>query len=228
MKTTLHHKETVNKITAQGLVPVFFHADQEICLSVLSSCYRAGLRVFEFTNRGENALEIFTTLKQAISERYGDLLLGAGTIFSSENANRFIAAGADFIVSPALVPNMREILFQVPWIPGCATVSEVHQANALGAPLIKAYPGDLLGPGFIKAVKTVLPTVALMPTGGVEPNKENLLAWFKAGVQCVGMGSKLFDEQVLRTQNWNALELKIESTISLIKEIRNGLDKINA
>lgn len=214
-------KEKINQVTAQGLVPVFYHADESICLNILDSCYRAGLRVFEFTNRGANALTTFGTLKKAIEQHYSGMLLGAGTIFSAEDAHRFIRAGADFIVSPALVHAMNEVQSNVPWVPGCATVSEVHQARLLGANLIKVYPGDLLGPGFIKSVKAVMPAVALMPTGGVEPTKENLSAWFKAGVACVGMGSKLLSEQDIQTKNWKAIEQKIATVLSLIEEIRN-------
>jgi 2-dehydro-3-deoxyphosphogluconate aldolase/(4S)-4-hydroxy-2-oxoglutarate aldolase len=106
------------------------------------------------------------------------------------------------------------------WVPGCATVTEVHQAKSMGALLVKAFPGNLLGAGFIKAVLSVMPDIRMMPTGGVEPTLENLSEWFKAGVHCVGMGSQLFDKKAIEDGQFEVLESNIKKTLSNIRELR--------
>lgn len=207
-----------------GLIPVFNHSDKEIAKEVLAASYRAGVKVFEFTNRGENALEVFKELS-VYARQYEDLILGIGTIFTDEDARDFLDAGADFIVSPAFVPtvgvycNSREVL----WIPGCGTVTEIFNAKELGAQIIKAFPGNVLGPGFISAVKAVFPQLPMMPTGGVAPTEKNLSEWFGAGVACVGMGSQLFKKEWIREEDYITLEGEIRSALALVKKIRNRM-----
>ncbi|MCH7415091.1 bifunctional 4-hydroxy-2-oxoglutarate aldolase/2-dehydro-3-deoxy-phosphogluconate aldolase [Belliella sp. R4-6] len=216
------HNTILQAMTDTGMIPVFNHKDIEVSKSVLKSAYEAGVRVFEFTNREENAFEVFKALK-IYSEQFEGLYLGIGTIFTVSDAQRFNFAGADFIVSPALIPevahfcNMKGML----WVPGCATVSEVFQAKSYGAKLVKAFPGNLLGAGFIKAVKSIMPAVKMMPTGGVEPTEENLSEWFASGVHCVGMGSQLFDKKIIESGQYEILQEKINATIALIKTIRS-------
>jgi 2-dehydro-3-deoxyphosphogluconate aldolase/(4S)-4-hydroxy-2-oxoglutarate aldolase len=217
----LNHQEILNSMSSTGMIPVFNHANVAIAKSVLDAAYSAGIKVFEFTNRGAHSLEVFSALK-LYSEKYQDLALGIGTIFSVEEAKNFIYAGADFIVSPALVKEVAEYCTMkgVLWIPGCATVTEVFQAKSLGAKLIKAFPGNLLGPDFIKAVKSIMPDVKLMPTGGVEPTEANLSSWFKSGVFCVGMGSQLFDKREIENKEFDALTEKVKKALDTIQEIR--------
>jgi len=205
-----------------GLIPVFNHTDSDIANAVLDACYQGGVRVFEFTNRGANALEVFEALVTH-AQKYPDLLLGIGTIFSAEDAKMFLNKGAQFIVSPGMVPEMATFCASedVLWIPGCATVSEIHQALELGAKVVKAFPGNVLGPGFVKAVKAVFPKLPIMPTGGVSPTEENLKAWFDAGVVCVGMGSKLVTKEVINAQRYDALESLVKHTLGIITNIRN-------
>ncbi|MEL7268138.1 MAG: bifunctional 4-hydroxy-2-oxoglutarate aldolase/2-dehydro-3-deoxy-phosphogluconate aldolase [Bacteroidota bacterium] len=205
-----------------GLIPVFNHIDPDIAKAVLDACYQGGVRVFEFTNRGANALEVFEALV-AHAQKYPDLLVGIGTIFSAEDAKMFLKKGAQFIVSPGMVPEMATFCASedVFWIPGCATVSEIHQALELGAKVVKAFPGNVLGPGFVKAVKAVFPKLPIMPTGGVSPTEENLKAWFDAGVVCVGMGSKLVTKEVINAQRYDALESLVKHTLGIITNIRN-------
>lgn len=219
MKRT--HQDILNSMSGTGMIPVFNHKNKETAIDVLDTAYHSGIRVFEFTNRGTHSYEVFKALKLH-SERYDDLVLGIGTIFSVEDAKNYLYAGADFIVSPALVQevgqycNMKGVL----WIPGCGTVTEVFQASSMGAKLIKAFPGNLLGPGFVKAVLSVLPEVKLMPTGGVEPTQENLSQWFHAGVYCVGMGSQLFDKKEIENKDFDSLGKKIKEALNVIKEVR--------
>lgn len=189
----------------------------------MDASYNGGVRVFEFTNRGENALEVFRELK-AYSSRHKGLMLGIGTIFTPKEVEDFIEAGADFIVSPALIPNVAVTATRndTLWIPGCGTVTEIFNAREMGAQVIKAFPGNVLGPSFISAVKAVLPSLKIMPTGGVEPTEENLGQWFKAGVTCVGMGSQLFKKDWIKQKKFDALEKQISEALDTIQRIRNS------
>ncbi|AFL85600.1 2-keto-3-deoxy-6-phosphogluconate aldolase [Belliella baltica DSM 15883] len=216
------HNTILQAMTDSGMIPVFNHKDIEVSKSVLAAAYKAGVRVFEFTNREENAFEIFKALK-IYSEEFEGMYLGIGTIFTAADAQRFIFAGADFIVSPALIPEVANFCTMkgMLWVPGCATVTEVFQAKTLGAQLVKAFPGNLLGAGFIKAVKSIMPDMKMMPTGGVEPTRTNLSEWFGSGVHCVGMGSQLFFKKVIESGQYEILQEKISATLTLIKSIRS-------
>ncbi|MCA8829686.1 beta/alpha barrel domain-containing protein [Hymenobacter pini] len=176
------------------VVPVFFHADAAYAKRILEVCYAGGLRVFEFTNRGANAFEVFTELVAHVQANCPDMVLGIGTIYTAEDAERFIEAGADFVVQPCLTEEVAGVCRRsgTPWLPGTMTVSEVYHATRLGAAVVKIFPGNVLGPGFIKSLRGPMPTVPLMVTGGVEPTEESLREWFDAGVNVVGMGSQLF------------------------------------
>ena len=215
--TTSSMLQTMNET---GMIPVFNHTDISIAKGVLDASYQAGIRVFEFTNRTENSLQVFRELVQ-YAEKYQDLVMGIGTIFTVEDAGAFIEAGAQFIVSPALVPelavycNSKDFF----WIPGCATMSEIYSAKKLGATLVKAFPGNVVGPAFVAAAKSVYPDLYIMPTGGVEPTEPNLSEWFKAGVFCVGMGSQLFKKEWIKNRQFDLLENKIADTLKLIKNL---------
>lgn len=212
----------VQKMEATGMIPVFYHADIEIAKGVLDASYKGGVRVFEFTNRGGNAFDVFVKLLEH-ARQYKDLSLGIGTIMDDATTQKFIDAGADFIVSPILKPSMGVVCQKsgVPWIPGCATLTEIVTAKESGAQVIKIFPGSVLGPGFVSSVLPVVPGLKLMPTGGVEPTRENLSAWFGAGVVCVGMGSQLVKKEILANQDWQLLQHQIADAMALIKNIRS-------
>ncbi|GGF38694.1 bifunctional 4-hydroxy-2-oxoglutarate aldolase/2-dehydro-3-deoxy-phosphogluconate aldolase [Echinicola rosea] len=216
------NNEIIEAMEKTGMIPVFNHSDLEVAKNVMDASYNGGVRVFEFTNRGENALEVFRELK-SYSSRHKGLILGIGTIFTPKEVEDFIEAGADFIVSPALIPNVAVTSTRnnILWIPGCGTVTEIFNAQEMGAQVIKAFPGNVLGPSFIAAVKAVLPSLKIMPTGGVEPTEENLSQWFKAGVTCVGMGSQLFKKDWIRQKKFDALEKQISDALNTIQVIRN-------
>lgn len=201
-----------------GMIPVFNHVDIEVAKGVLDASYAAGIRVFEFTNRATNSLEVFKELYD-YAGNYPDMVMGIGTIFTTEDAHAFMKAGADFIVSPALIPELAEFCSSKGffWIPGCATMSEIFQAKKLGATLVKAFPGNVVGSAFVAAAKSVYPGLHIMPTGGVEPTEENLKEWFDAGVYCVGMGSQLFQKEWIKNQQFDLLEVKIADTLKIIK-----------
>lgn len=203
------------------MIPVFYHDSAEISMEVLKACYEGGIRVFEYTNRGENARHNFSVLRDLKLASMPDLYLGIGTIKSAAEAKQFADIGADFIVSPIADAETGAYCREqnVLWIPGCMTPTEISIAEKNGAPLAKLFPGSVLGPGFVKAIKPLFPTMKFMPTGGVEPEKENLKAWFDAGVVCVGMGSNILSKSVIENKDWAGLSAKFAQTIAYIRAL---------
>jgi 2-dehydro-3-deoxyphosphogluconate aldolase/(4S)-4-hydroxy-2-oxoglutarate aldolase len=219
--TKFSKQQVLSSMKATGMIPVFYHADVEVAKGVIDASSKGGVRVFEFTNRGGNAFEVFVQLLKHI-DKYPDLLLGIGTIMDGATAKKFIDAGAHFIVSPILKAEIAGACKNddVLWVPGCATLTEIVTGRELGAEVIKIFPGSVLGPGFVSAIMPVVPGLQLMPTGGVEPNEKNLSAWFRAGVVCVGMGSQLFTKEIMAEKNWSLLENNVRETLEIIKKLR--------
>ena len=220
--TTFSTDTIQQAMRASGMIPVFYHADVEVAKAVLDASYKGGVRVFEFTNRGENAFQVFTQLLKH-AQQYPDLMMGIGTLMNAEVTQKFCDAGAHFIVSPILKAEMATVCHQQNklWIPGCATLTEIVSAKDLGAKVIKIFPGSVLGPGFVSAIMPVVPGLQLMPTGGVEPTEANLSAWFKAGVVCVGMGSQLFTKELIESKNWARLQQNVTDALAIIKKIKS-------
>ena len=212
----------VREMRSTGLIPVFNHSDIEVAKGVLDACYKGGIRVFEFTNRSSNAPAVFKQLRK-YAEQYEDLSLGIGTLFSVEQTKEFLELGAEFIVSPAMIPEMGNCCRdnEAIWIPGCGSVTEIYNAKELGAKLVKIFPGNVLGAGFVKSAKAVFPDLEIMPTGGVAPTEANLRSWFDSGVICVGMGSKLIPKDVLANKDFTSLENIVRNTLTIIQQIRN-------
>jgi 2-dehydro-3-deoxyphosphogluconate aldolase / (4S)-4-hydroxy-2-oxoglutarate aldolase len=215
--------EVALKMKDTGMVPVFYNADAEVCKKVVQACYDGGVRVFEFTNRGDFATLVFAEVNKWAMQQCPDMILGVGSVIDEGTAAMYIALGANFIVSPlideatAKVCNKRKIL----WSPGCGSVTEIGRAHELGAEIIKVFPGsEVGGPGFIKAVRGPMPWTSIMPTGGVSPSEENLKAWFEAGVTCVGMGSKLFPGEVLAKENYSYISQKCREALAIIQKYK--------
>jgi 2-dehydro-3-deoxyphosphogluconate aldolase / (4S)-4-hydroxy-2-oxoglutarate aldolase len=215
--------EVALKMSEVGLVPVFYHKDIEICKEVVKACYEGGARVFEYTNRGDYAHEVFSELNKWVSAECPHLIMGVGSVPDAGTASLYIQLGSNFIVSPVLnaetakVCNRRKIL----WIPGCGTLTEISYAEELGAEIVKIFPGSSVGgPGFVKAIKGPCPWTSIMPTGGVEPSEENLKQWFSAGVTAVGMGSTLFTNELIFAREWKAITQNVNNALGIIKKIR--------
>jgi len=213
----------LQKIKKQGVLPLYFHPDPSVCVSILEALYTAGIRVIEFTNRGEQALQNFARLREAKEHTMKDLLIGIGTLKTAEQARQFVAEGADFLISPGWVPEVAEVaaLHSLFYVPGCMTPTEIIAAENHGATFIKLFPGHLLGPGFASAIKELFPRTAFMPTGGVEPERGNLEAWFKSGVVAVGMGSRLITPAILVAKDYVGLTGATRDVLSLIADIRH-------
>ena len=197
----------LDAILTQGSLPLFFYEDSQVSLEIVRTLYKAGIRVFEYTNRGASALANFTVLKKAQQEEMPDLQLGIGTIKTAAEATVFITAGADFIVAPVINPEVGAIARQhdLLWIPGCMTPTEIHTAQQHGAALIKLFPANILGPEFMSSIKELFAGQLFIPTGGVDLNIDSISTWFKAGVCAVGMGSKLISKNVLENRLYEQL-----------------------
>lgn len=211
------------KMAETGIVPVFYHNDAEFGKKVLKACYEGGVRVFEFTNRGDFAHEVFTVLNKYAAAELPEMMMGVGSVVDAGTASLYMQLGADFIVSPvlkedmAIVCNRRKIL----WAPGCGSLTEISRAEELGAEVVKIFPGQQVGgPEFVKAVKGPFPWTSIMPTGGVEPKEENLAAWFKAGVTCVGMGSQLIPGDLQTSGDYGGLEQKVREALAIVTKYR--------
>lgn len=215
--------ETIlKKITDQAILPLYFNADETVSIEVLKALYTAGIRVVEYTNRGEAALNNFKKMVALRDSEMTDLLLGIGTIKNAEMAETYVDAGADFIICPGLVEEVVEVANKhgMIWIPGCMTPSEIIRAENLGAKMIKLFPGDILGPKFMAGIKSLFPNLIFMPTGGVSLDKDNVQAWFSAGVSAVGMGSKLVSKQLLQDKNYTEIHELAKKAIALVNEVK--------
>lgn len=212
----------MQKIGETGMVPVFYHSNAETAKKVIKACYDGGVRAFEFTNRGDFAQEVFAECVKFAAKECPELALGIGSVVDAPTAALYIQLGACFVVGPLFNPDIVPVCNRrlVPYCPGCGTVSEIGKAQELGCDLCKLFPGDVYGPAFVKGMMAPCPWPKLMVTGGVAPTKENLTAWVKAGVYCVGMGSKLFPKEEVAAGNWQYITDKCKEALGYIAEAR--------
>jgi 2-dehydro-3-deoxyphosphogluconate aldolase/(4S)-4-hydroxy-2-oxoglutarate aldolase len=210
-------------IVKQGILPLYYNADEQVCIDILRSIYKAGIRAVEYTNRGEAALHNFKKMVEVKNAEMPDLLLGIGTIKNLEQAGNFLNAGADFFISPGFVPEVAQFLIfrGLFYSPGCMTPTEIITAENGGVKFIKLFPGNMLGPDFLSGIKDIFPKLLFMPTGGVDTTKENIEGWFKAGVSAVGMGSKLISKQLMADKDYATIETETKAVLSLIQSIKN-------
>ncbi|KZS41677.1 keto-deoxy-phosphogluconate aldolase [Aquimarina aggregata] len=212
--------EVAQVMKETGIVPLFYHSDIEIVKNVIKSCYDGGARVFEFTNRGDHAQDIFSEVCKWVTKNLPGMILGIGSIVDPGTASLFIQNGANFIVSPILNPEIAKVCNRrkIAWLPGCATLSEINYAEELGAEIVKIFPASQVGgPNYVKSIKAPCPWSSIMPSGGVSPDEKNLSDWFNAGVHCVGMGSKLIVKK-------NEIEFDYKTITELTKK---SIDIVN-
>lgn len=214
--------EVLQAMKDSAMVPVFYNGCTETSKKVLKACYDGGVRVFEFTNRGDFAQEVFGELVKYANAELPGMIVGVGSIVDPPTAALFIQLGANFIVGPLFNPAVATVCNrrQVPYCPGCGTVSEVGAAQEAGCEICKVFPGDVLGPKFVKGLKAPMPWSRIMVTGGVKPEKENLEGWFKAGATCVGMGSNLFPKEAVQNGDWACITKLCADALNIIKEIK--------
>ena len=215
--------QVLDAIVSTGMVPVYYNKDVEIAKQVVKACYEGGVRAFEFTNRGDFAHEVFAELIKFATKECPELVLGVGSIVDAGTASLYLQLGANFVVGPLFNPEIAKVCNRrlVPYTPGCGSVSEIGFAQEVGCDLCKIFPaGNVGGPSFVKNIKAPMPWSMIMATGAVEPTEENLSAWFKAGVTCVGMDSKLFPKEMIAAGNWEAISTLCRDALATIKKYR--------
>lgn len=207
----------------QGVIPVFYHPDVDLCRNVIKACADGGAKCIEFTNRGDFAAHTFLDVARHFAEFDPSVIMGVGSIVDAPTAGLYIANGAEFVVGPLLNPDVAKLCNRrkIPYSPGCGSASEIGQAEELGCEIVKVFPGSSVGgPEFVRAIMGPCPWSRIMPTGGVDCTETSLKAWFGAGVVCVGMGSNLITRDLLDRKDFAGIERKVRDTIALIRSIR--------
>src|SRR5450432_3840894 len=216
--------QTTETIIAQGMLPLYFNADETVSVDTLKAIYRAGVKAVEYTNRGEAAFKNFKKLIQVRNAEMPGLLLGIGTIKNMETAEKYMNAAADFLVSPGFVKKVADLANSnnIFYAPGCMTPTEIIAAENRDIKFIKLFPGNMLGPEYLGSIKDIFPSLLFMPTGGVDTTKENISAWFKAGVCAVGMGSKLISKKLMEEKDYATIESEAKKVIEIINLVKSG------
>lgn len=221
-----HAKTTVlARIRSEGVIPVFYHGDIEVTREVAKRLVAGGLSTFEFTNRGDGAIGVFAELVPWARRELPTLVIGLGSVVERETAAHAIDIGADFVFAPSLSAGVSAVCNSrnVPYVPGCGTVTEIQAAYALGCDMVKLFPaGSLGGPAFLSAVRAPCPWVQAVPTGGVEPTVDSMRAWFEVGAPAVGMGSSLLSKQMVADHDWEGIEQRTADTVGAVKAARGG------
>lgn len=181
--------ETLKKITDIGVVAVIRTENADMAEKTSKACIDGGIPAIEVTFTVPGADKVITSLKSKFTK--DQLIVGAGTVLDSETARIAILAGAEYIVSPGFDLETVKLCnrYQIPYMAGCMTITEMIKAMEAGADVIKLFPGDAFGPSMVKNIKAPLPQVPIMPTGGV--SLENVEEWIKNGCIAVGVGGKL-------------------------------------
>lgn len=208
-----------------GLIPVFYNPDLETSKNIVKACAAGGAKVIEMTNRGDHAIDIFCELEKYCKEKLPEMIIGVGSVIDAHTAALYIAHGANFVVGPVIDEETAILCnkWKIPYSPGCGSATEIHKAHSLGVEFCKVFPGEQVGgPGFVKSILGPCPWSSIMPTGGVDITKESLSEWFKAGVACVGIGSKLITKEIIKNKDFDKLSSNVSKVINTIKEIRES------
>ena len=206
----------VSRVVDSGLVAIVRAESSTVAARMADACAEGGVAALQVTFTVPGAAAVIEDL----AKRYqsGGILLGAGTVLDPETARIAILAGAQYVVSPSLNPDTARLCnrYQVPYMPGAGSVREIVEAMELGADIIKVFPGETLGPGFVKATKAPLPQAPLMPTGGV--SIDNVAEWIRVGSVAVGVGGSL--TAGAKTGNYQAITDLARQFVARIREAR--------
>jgi 2-dehydro-3-deoxyphosphogluconate aldolase/(4S)-4-hydroxy-2-oxoglutarate aldolase len=206
----------LERVVSSGLVAVIRAESHEQAERIADACAAGGVGAVEITYTVPGATGVIEHLAKKFAA--GHILLGAGTVLDPETARIAILAGAQFVVSPSLNPETARLCnrYQVPYMPGAATIAEVVAAMESGADIVKVFPGEILGPAFVKAVKAPLPQANLMPTGGV--TLENVASWIHTGSVAIGVGGNL--TAGAKTGDYASITKLAKEFVQKIKEAR--------
>jgi 2-dehydro-3-deoxyphosphogluconate aldolase/(4S)-4-hydroxy-2-oxoglutarate aldolase len=221
------NKPVLMNILSTGILPLYYCHSQTVSLDIARVLYKAGIRAIEYTNRGSAALENFTAMKKTLTEELPGLDLGIGTVKSKEEAEAFVKAGADFIVSPIVNPAVAGVAKEAGllWIPGCMTPTEIYQAQQLEARVIKLFPANILKPEFLRSILALFIGLKFIPTGGVEIEEKNIRDWYQSGVAAVGMGSRLITEEIMIQGDYELLQERTVLALSLVRKVKKEMKR---
>jgi 2-dehydro-3-deoxyphosphogluconate aldolase / (4S)-4-hydroxy-2-oxoglutarate aldolase len=216
----MNNEKIVKAIVQQGVIPLYYHPDEETSIHILQALYDAGIRVIEYTNRGKQAMKNLRAIKKETYKKFPDLILGMGTLLDPKSAEKAIQNGADFLVSPGYTRDLSKFTYNenMLWVPGCITPTEFILAIDDGISLVKLFPASSVGPGFIKSNKDVFPELQFMPTGGIDAG--NMESWFRAGASVVGIGGALITPSLVEAKDWQLLSNNTISLLNHVAEIR--------
>jgi 2-dehydro-3-deoxyphosphogluconate aldolase/(4S)-4-hydroxy-2-oxoglutarate aldolase len=191
-------QEVLSAIGDTGVLPLFYCDDVERSVRIMAALAEGGARAIEFTDRGPNARRVFVEMAAQAAVQPRSILLGAGSIRDPYAADWFIATGARFIVGPTFDPDVAVLcnVRRVPYLPGCATPTEIVTAEKSGVEFVKVFPGDILGPEFVRAIRGPLPEAQVVVTGGVAATEASVHEWISAGAAALGFGSGLVSKAV--------------------------------
>lgn len=215
--------KTLNAIIDQGVIPVFYHSDIEVCTKVIQACANGGAKAIEFTNRGDFAIDVFSSVARHFAKADPSVIMGVGSIVDAPTAGLYIAYGANFVVGPSTNAEVARLCNRraIPYSPGCGSVTEISDAQELGCDIVKVFPGSSVGgPEFVKAVLGPLPWTKMMPTGGVDTSEESLRKWFGAGIVACGIGSNLVTKELLDAGDYAGIEARVRATVDLARKVR--------
>ena len=219
-RSQVHH--AVEEI---GVVPLYYHSDAAVAVDIAAACAAGGARVVEFTNRGDRAISVFQALTERLGESEPGLMLGVGSVVDAATAALFIAAGAEFVVSPYFVGAVARLCHsrRVAYVPGAATPWEVAQAEASGAELVKLFPASILGPDFVRHHLGPSPDSRLIPTGGIAATEEAVTAWIRAGAAAIGLGSQVIPSRSVAPADVDRLPERLRTIRGWVAAARAGM-----
>lgn len=213
----------LSKIEDCGVVAVVRADSKEEAIKISEACVNGGVYGIEVTFTVLGADEVIKELT-TLYQNNNQVVIGAGTVLDATTARIAILAGAQFVVSPAFDEETAKLcnLYQVPYMPGCMTLTEIKRALESGADIVKLFPGSVFGPEFVKAVKAPLPQVNIMPTGGV--SLENIDQWIKNGCVAVGVGGNLVAPA--KTGDFDQITEYAKQYVRKVAEARGSLESV--
>jgi 2-dehydro-3-deoxyphosphogluconate aldolase/(4S)-4-hydroxy-2-oxoglutarate aldolase len=210
------------RLAEAGVLPLFRHDDPAVAADAAAACAAAGATAVEITDRAAGTEHVLAAVAERLRDEGVDVTLGAGSVVDAARGQRLIEAGAQFVVSPGLSEEVAERcrLLGVPYVPGCATPSEVLRARALGLALTKIFPASQLGgPRYVAALRAAMPWMQALPTGGVRADRAELAEYVRAGAACVGIG-ELVSPQRLRDRDWEGVRHAVAEAIEAVRNAR--------
>jgi len=208
-----------------GILPVFHHTHTEVLFQAMRIIYRGGISILEFKHlRDSRSIRAFAQLLELASD-FSGLTIGAGTVLDVASAHQYIKAGAQFISSPFLHPEMGSICedYNVMWIPGCSTREEVEEAIRLKADMINIVQGNVPALDVLRQCTRDFPDMYFVPSAGIELRKNNVPLWFEAGALCLRLGDRLFRRNDILTKDWARMEINFYQTVKNIAQVKKSV-----